>query len=91
MPASFLYSLASLFGCAVFNEAHNLRNKDSQLLRAAAWLKPDFNLLMSGTLIYSGPSDIRGYSPFLFRDEQWSLPMLHINSIINPANLFSVP
>lgn len=91
MPSIFPNSLSGLFGCAVFDEAYNLRNKDSHLLRAAVWLKPDFNLLMSGTLIYSGLTDMRGYSPFLFRDQQWSLATLAANGITDPAQLFSVP
>ncbi|GAT28035.1 hypothetical protein RIB2604_02501100 [Aspergillus luchuensis] len=54
MPISFPHDLSGLFGIAVFDEAHMLRNPLSGLSLACAWLNAGFGLLLTATQFYNG-------------------------------------
>lgn len=90
MPANFPYRLTGCFGTTVFDEAHSLRNPESNLSLTAHWLESDFNLLISGTLFYSGISDMKGYAPLLFKTASWSMESIHGHGLDGAAGLFSI-
>lgn len=46
--------LSQLFSMAVFDEAHLLRNKGSQISTTAKWMKASVNLLLTATPFFNG-------------------------------------
>ncbi|BCS16433.1 hypothetical protein ALUC_80640A [Aspergillus luchuensis] len=70
MPISFPHDLSGLFGIAVFDEAHMLRNPLSGLSLACAWLNAGFGLLLTATQFYNGVRDFLGYKNLLLRSRE---------------------
>ncbi|OJI83166.1 hypothetical protein ASPTUDRAFT_31185 [Aspergillus tubingensis CBS 134.48] len=67
MPISFPHHLSGLFGIAVFDEVHMLRNPLSGLSLACAWLNAGFRLLLTAAPFYNGIRDFFGYKNLLLR------------------------
>lgn len=76
------------FRTVVMDEAHSIRNLDSQQATAAHWLSPSFNLLLTATPSYNSIEDFKGLLPFILKpsnDRLWN--DLGVDRNTNPFTL----
>ena len=58
-------NLSGKFHTLVLDEAHILRNLDTQSSSAVGWINADFNLLLTATPCYTGLDDFLGIAPYI--------------------------
>ncbi|KAM5480548.1 hypothetical protein McanMca71_002413 [Microsporum canis] len=67
-------NLCDLFGTVVLDEAHLVKNRETQTASVVLWLEPKFYLLLTATPISNRIEDFLGYAPLIFNDSgAWSL------------------
>jgi SNF2 family DNA or RNA helicase len=82
--------LSEKFSTVVLDEAHQLRNPESETHRAIQWLKPDFYLLLTATPFYNALQDFRGYVPLLFKQpSSYTAKHLADLGLSEKSNVFS--
>lgn len=58
-------NLSNCFRHVILNEAHMLRNLDTQMSQCLRWFKGEFNILLTATPAYNTISDFLGIAPFI--------------------------
>lgn len=91
MPKDCPHNLSELFHVAVLDEAHCLRNPSSAQSIAIRWLRPTFNLLLTGTPFFNGITDMTAYAPLLFKPgARWNSDRI-LAKLRTTTDLFAIP
>ncbi|KAI9872234.1 MAG: hypothetical protein M1830_001879 [Pleopsidium flavum] len=85
--------LGQLFNTVVLDEAHSIKNEDTDINTAVSWLDSDFHLFLSATPLLAGSKDFGGFLKIIEphdADQLWTPQNLSNLGLSKDVNLYTL-